>query len=84
MNEAHANISGGIKQASEVKGVVQNISNHIYNINVKMAKMVVNLKNSFLTSQKMYTILRIARVFYEICQVKRNHSVSSAESLIGH
>ena len=29
----------------------------------------------------MYTLLRIARVFYEIRQVKRNHPVSSAVSL---
>ena len=29
----------------------------------------------------MYTLLRVARMFYEMHQVKRNHSVSSGVSL---
>ena len=30
----------------------------------------------------MYTLFRVARIFYEIRQVKRNHPVSSGVSLI--
>ena len=62
MNEARANKSIG-KQASEAKGVVLNISNCISNINVKMTKLVVDLKNSFFNlSENVYFIESCANI----------------------